>query len=103
MNLTHDKQRHRQGRPSASQCWTILVALYLSGAGSSTYRLIVGDVHQKPLSEIWAGTEITDLIERHERGDYPDVCRRCTYFVSVYNSRKSRTFGSDLAGNWAED
>jgi radical SAM protein with 4Fe4S-binding SPASM domain len=66
-------------------------------------ELIVGNVHEKPLSEIWAGDAITDLIERHERGDYPDVCRRCTYFVSVYNSRKSRTFGEDLAGNWAED
>jgi len=33
------------------------------------------------------------------------VCKRCTYFVSVYNSRRSRTFddGGKLAGNWAED
>jgi len=68
-------------------------------------ELIVGNVNDKPLSEIWAGREITELIERHERGDYPDVCKRCTYFVSVYNSRKSRTFAADgkLAGNWAED
>jgi radical SAM protein with 4Fe4S-binding SPASM domain len=68
-------------------------------------ELIVGNVNDKPLSEIWAGEEITELIESHERGDYPDVCRRCTYFVSVYNSRKSRTFAGDgkLAGNWAED
>jgi radical SAM protein with 4Fe4S-binding SPASM domain len=68
-------------------------------------ELIVGNVNDKPLKEIWAGREITELIERHERGDYPDVCKRCTYFVSVYNSRKSRTFAADgkLAGNWAED
>jgi radical SAM protein with 4Fe4S-binding SPASM domain len=68
-------------------------------------ELIVGNVNDKPLGEIWAGKEITELIERHERGDYPDVCKRCTYFVSVYNSRKSRTFEKDgqLAGNWAED
>lgn len=68
-------------------------------------ELIVGNVNDKPLSEIWAGAEITELIERHERGDYPDVCKRCTYFVSVYNSRKSRTFAGDgkLGGNWAED
>lgn len=68
-------------------------------------ELIVGNVNEQPLAEIWAGERISALIERHERGDYPDVCRRCTYFVSVYNSRKSRTFASDgkLAGNWAED
>jgi len=68
-------------------------------------ELIVGDVREKPLGEIWAGPEISELIERHERGDYPDVCRRCTYFVSVYNSRRSRTFASDGSpgGNWAED
>lgn len=68
-------------------------------------ELIVGNVHDEPLSKIWAGAGITDLIERHERGDYPDVCKRCTYFISVYNSRKSRTFSSSgaLAGNWSED
>ena len=68
-------------------------------------ELIVGDVRERPLAEVWAGDAITELIERHERGDYPDVCKRCTYFVSVYNSRRSRTFERDgkPAGNWAED
>jgi radical SAM protein with 4Fe4S-binding SPASM domain len=68
-------------------------------------ELVVGNVKETPLNEIWAGKEIDALIERHERGDYPDVCRRCTYFVSVYNSRKSRTFSKDgqPGGNWAED
>ncbi|MDF1837913.1 MAG: radical SAM protein [Planctomycetota bacterium] len=67
-------------------------------------ELIVGDVHETPLSKIWAGEAITDLIESHERGDYPDVCKRCTYFVSVYNSRKSRTFDAqgNPTGNWSE-
>ncbi|MEM9801926.1 MAG: radical SAM/SPASM domain-containing protein [Planctomycetota bacterium] len=68
-------------------------------------ELVVGNVKETPLSEIWAGEKIDELIERHERGDYPDVCKRCTYFVSVYNSRKSRTFAKDgqPSGNWAED
>jgi radical SAM protein with 4Fe4S-binding SPASM domain len=68
-------------------------------------ELIVGNVNDEPLGAIWAGAKITELIERHDRGDYPEVCQRCTYFVSVYNSRKSRTFAQDgaLAGNWAED
>jgi radical SAM protein with 4Fe4S-binding SPASM domain len=68
-------------------------------------ELIVGNVNEQPLGAIWGGAAITELIERHERDDYPDVCQRCTYFVSVYNSKKSRTFEKDgaLAGNWAED
>ncbi len=68
-------------------------------------ELIVGNVREEPLARIWAGRKIDELIEAHERGDYPDVCRRCTYFVSVYNSRRSRTFDDrgKLAGNWAED
>ena len=68
-------------------------------------ELVVGNVHETPLSSIWAGSAISDLIEAHERGDYPDVCRRCTYYVSVYNSRRSRTFDKHghPSGNWAED
>ena len=67
-------------------------------------ELTVGDIHEKPLSEIWAGDEITNLIDRHQKGDYPDVCKRCTYFVSVYNSRKARTFDEKghPTGNWSE-
>ncbi|MEZ5974449.1 MAG: SPASM domain-containing protein [Planctomycetota bacterium] len=43
-------------------------------------ELIVGDV-RTPLEDL--GGRHHRLIERHERGDYPDVCRRCPYFVSV--------------------
>jgi radical SAM protein with 4Fe4S-binding SPASM domain len=68
-------------------------------------ELIVGNVKEQSLREIWAGPKIDAIIDAHERGEYPDVCKRCTYFVSVYNSRRSRTFDGDgkLAGNWAED
>jgi radical SAM protein with 4Fe4S-binding SPASM domain len=68
-------------------------------------ELIVGNVKIEPLAKIWAGPKIDAIIDAHERGDYPDVCKRCTYFVSVYNARRSRTFDAagKLAGNWAED
>ncbi|MDG1048832.1 MAG: SPASM domain-containing protein, partial [Planctomycetota bacterium] len=73
--------------------------------GDVEAELVVGNVNDTPLSEVWAGKGIDELIEQHEAGDYPDVCKRCTYFVSVYNSRKSRTFSRDgqPSGNWAED
>ncbi len=68
-------------------------------------ELIVGNIKEQSLRDIWAGPKIDAIIDAHERGEYPDVCKRCTYFVSVYNSRRSRTFDADgkLAGNWAED
>ena len=52
-------------------------------------ELIVGDLKESSLAEISRGKNIAQLIERQERGDYPDVCKRCTYYVSVYNRRKS--------------
>jgi len=48
-------------------------------------ELIVGNVKEEPLADIWAGEPITELIERHEQGDYPDVCLRCTYYSSVWS------------------
>jgi radical SAM protein with 4Fe4S-binding SPASM domain len=53
-------------------------------------ELVVGDVREQGLSEIFAGKALVELRARHERGDFPEVCRRCTYYVSVYNPLKSR-------------
>jgi radical SAM protein with 4Fe4S-binding SPASM domain len=68
-------------------------------------QLVIGDVNRQPLSEIWAGDDITKLIERHERGDYPDVCRKCTFFAGVYESRKwKKGTGPDAEpAHWNED
>ena len=52
-------------------------------------ELIIGNLKESSFAELWAGQHIKGLIERHESGDFPDVCRRCTYYVSVYNRRKS--------------
>jgi len=61
-------------------------------------ELIVGDLKNSKLSEIWCGKGIDGIIELPERGDYPDVCRRCTRYTSVYNRRKSEIFKPNL--NW---
>jgi radical SAM protein with 4Fe4S-binding SPASM domain len=52
-------------------------------------ELIIGDLQESSLAEICKGKTIAQLLERQEQGDYPDVCKRCTYYVSVYNRRKS--------------
>lgn len=46
--------------------------------------LIIGDLKKQKLSEILAGPELRSLLKRHARGDFPEVCRRCTYYDSIY-------------------
>jgi sulfatase maturation enzyme AslB (radical SAM superfamily) len=48
-------------------------------------ELIIGDLKKSTLSDILAGRDIEELIERHEYGDFPDVCKRCTKYISIYN------------------
>ncbi|MDZ8239465.1 MAG: radical SAM protein [Nostoc sp. ChiQUE01a] len=64
-------------------------------------ELIVGDLKESTFSEIWTGKAIEEIIERQELGDFPDVCKRCNCYISVYNSLKSRTYKSAL--NWNND
>jgi radical SAM protein with 4Fe4S-binding SPASM domain len=47
-------------------------------------ELIVGDAQSSHLADIWRGATMDTLIQAHEHGEYPDVCRRCTYYTSVY-------------------
>lgn len=63
-------------------------------------ELRVGNLDHQSLEQVWKGTAVEELVARHERGDYPDVCRRCTYYVSVYNPLESRIFRPSL--NWRD-
>ncbi|MCP6757924.1 MAG: radical SAM protein [Fischerella sp. CENA71] len=65
-------------------------------------ELIVGDLKESTLPEIWAGNGIEELINRQESGDFPDVCKRCTWYVSVYNYRKRNSRISTMQ-HWSED
>lgn len=65
-------------------------------------ELIVGDLKEETLPEIWAGKEIEELINRQESGDFPNVCKRCTWYVSVYNYRKRNSRISTMQ-DWSED
>ncbi|MFB2895266.1 radical SAM protein [Aerosakkonemataceae cyanobacterium BLCC-F50] len=64
-------------------------------------ELIVGDLKESKLSEVWEGKAIEEIIHSHNRGDFPDVCKRCTWYVSVYNQRKSSVLKPLL--NWGEN
>lgn len=66
-------------------------------------ELVIGDLRESSLAEIWHGDGIRDLIERHERGDFPDVCRRCTWYVSIYNPRAALSRANPEALAWYDD
>ena len=63
-------------------------------------ELRVGNLHRQSLQQVWNGAAVEELIARHERGDYPEICRRCTYYVSVYNRLESRIYKPSL--NWKD-
>jgi len=64
-------------------------------------KLIVGDLKESTLAEIWEGKAIQEIIERHERGDFPEVCQHCTWYISIYNQRQSTILKPLL--NWQEE
>ncbi len=50
-------------------------------------ELIIGNVKESSLKEIWEGEDLKRIIALHRSGNYPEVCKRCTYYISVYDSR----------------
>ena len=46
--------------------------------------LIIGDVKTQPLRDILSGPELKGYLARQARGDFPEVCRACTRYVSLY-------------------
>jgi radical SAM protein with 4Fe4S-binding SPASM domain len=66
-------------------------------------ELIIGDLKESTLSEIWAGPGIEEIIQHQECGDFPDVCQRCTWYTSIYNLRKRNLRISKTVPDWSQD
>ncbi|MEK7234271.1 MAG: radical SAM protein [Elusimicrobiota bacterium] len=47
-------------------------------------ELIIGDLKDQSLAQILSGDKLHELIEQHDRGEFPPVCQRCTYYDSLY-------------------
>jgi MoaA/NifB/PqqE/SkfB family radical SAM enzyme len=52
-------------------------------------KLLVGDLTHESLREICEGKRMLELLERQEKGDFPDVCLRCSYYLSAYDFRRA--------------
>jgi len=46
-------------------------------------ELIVGNIAENHLGEIWRSPAVARLRERFKRGDYPDICRSCTMYRNL--------------------
>jgi hypothetical protein len=46
--------------------------------------LIVGDLKKESLADVLGGKALRDLVDSHARGDFPEVCQRCTYYDPVF-------------------
>lgn len=64
-------------------------------------ELIIGDINETSLADLWHGKEVDRIIEGQEQGDFADVCKRCTWYVSVYNLYRNSIFKTLL--NWRGD
>lgn len=46
--------------------------------------LIIGDLRRQTLREVLCGNPLYDLLKRHASGNFPEVCKKCTYYDPVY-------------------
>lgn len=54
------------------------------GCRDTEATLIIGDLNVETLAEILSGPALRELLDRQARGDFPEACRRCTYYDSIY-------------------
>lgn len=46
--------------------------------------LIVGDLNTQSLNDILSGDKLKELLVRHERRDFPEICKLCTKYQSIW-------------------
>ncbi len=55
----------------------------------ANYTLSLGNIFKTDLKDILSSSnkKYTDLIERQEKNDFPDVCKSCDFYSSIYSFR----------------
>ena len=46
--------------------------------------LIIGDLKSQSIQEILSGEPLKELLDKHERADFPAICQKCTLYESIY-------------------
>lgn len=52
----------------------------------ANYSLRIGNINEKPLKEIISlkNKKYKEIIERQEKNDFPEVCKTCDFYKSIY-------------------
>ncbi|MBF0473196.1 MAG: SPASM domain-containing protein, partial [Nitrospirae bacterium] len=62
--------------------------------------LIIGDTKEQSLKEIFTGQKKKDFIQSFYEHKYPNVCKKCSVYQSIYDLR-SKVWKNNLS--WAKD
>ena len=46
--------------------------------------LIIGDLKKESMKDILAGPKLREYLLMHERGEFPEICKVCTRYESIY-------------------
>ena len=46
--------------------------------------LIIGDLEKESLADVLSGEKLKNLIHRHARSDFPEICKKCTQYNPLY-------------------
>lgn len=50
--------------------------------------LVIGDIKARSLADILSGPELKGLLDRHAKDDFPDICKACTKYQSVWDGAR---------------
>ena len=96
--LVSEQELERSGRPAVpapahhGPCLRLLIGPVVLADGRVAAcccrdleaSLIIGDLKTRSLRDILSGPELKGYLARQARGDFPEVCRACTRYESVY-------------------
>jgi len=64
-------------------------------------QLIIGNIMENSLLDLWQSEATESLRQRFYKGDFPDICKRCTAYANLdfYRSRRG-TLRANLVNEW---
>lgn len=65
--------------------------------------LIIGDLKKESLKDILSGPKLREYLLMHERGEFPDICKVCTRYESIYPKWMQGRVFHWLIGGWQSD
>ena len=63
----------------------------------ANYTLRIGNTKKNSLKEIISikNEKYTQIINNHEKGQYPQICKSCDFYTSIYSKKHNMGFGAE--------